>query len=153
MAGAEPAHPDILAMSRPTFLDALIGSGSGPCALIDVACERVLVSRVEPALDSKTRRKGLLGRESIPDDYALVIAPSNAVHTWFMRIPIDLVFVSRSGTVTKTCRAVKPWRMAGSLKAFAVIEATEGFIERHGIKAGDVVALRAAPAGGSKPGP
>jgi hypothetical protein len=129
-------------MGKPTFLDPLLARGAGVCELIDAASCAVLASRVESAFDSATRKQGLLGRESIPVDYVLVIAPTNAVHTFFMRIPLDLVFVSRNGSVTKTCRSVKPWRMAGSLKAFAVIEAAEGFIERHGLRPGDSVALR-----------
>ena len=62
-----------------------------------------------------------------------------------MRIPLDLVFVSRDGTVTKTCRGVKPWRVAGSMKAHAVMEAAEGFVDRHEIVPGEVVALREIP--------
>jgi hypothetical protein len=129
-------------MSRPTFLDPLIGNGAGACELIDARRGSVLASHVEPAFDSKTRKKGLLGRESIPDGYALVIAPCSSIHTFFMRCPIDAVFVSRNGTVTKACRGVRPWRLAGSMGAFAVVEAAQGFIGRHDIVPGDIVALR-----------
>jgi hypothetical protein len=129
-------------MRQPTFLDPLIRKGTGDCELVDSRRGTVLASRVEPAFDSNTRKKGLLGRDSVPDDYALIIAPSNAVHTWFMRVSLDLVFVSRNGTVTKTCRSVKPWRVAGSLKAFAVIETAVGFIDRRRIEPGDVVGVR-----------
>jgi hypothetical protein len=128
----------------PTFLDALLRKDGGPCVLVDAGRGSVLASRVEAAFDSKTRNKGLLGRDRIPDDQVLVIAPSNAVHTWFMRFPLDLVFVSRGGTVTKTCRGVRPWRLAGSLKAFAVIECSAGFIDRHGLQPGAVVTVRRA---------
>ena len=133
-------------MSKPTFLDPLLRKHTGAWALVDAERGSVLAARVEPALDSNARRKGLLGREAIPDDYALIIAPSNAVHTCFMRVPIDLVFVSRSGTVTKTSQGVRPWRVAGSLRAFAVIEAAAGFVDRHQIAPGNVVALRDIPA-------
>ena len=131
-------------MSKPTFLNPLIGSGPGTYELVNAKRGTLLASHVEPAFDSNTRKKGLLGRESVPDDYVLIIAPCGSIHTFFMRCPIDVVFVSRDGTVTKACRSVKPWRLAGSLKAFAVVEAAAGFIERHGIEPGDVVALRKA---------
>jgi hypothetical protein len=129
-------------MARPTFLDPLIGKGAGCCELFNAGNGCVLATRVEPAFDSQARKKGLLGRESLPEDYALVIAPCSAVHTWFMRMPLDLVFVSRNGTVTKTCRHVRPWRVAGSLRAFAVVEAAAGFIDRHELTAGDVIGVR-----------
>lgn len=136
-------------MRRPTFVDPLIRKGAGACVLVDARRGSVLAGRVEAALDSKARRRGLLGLQNIPGDFALIIAPSNAVHTWFMRAPIDMIFVTRSGTVTKTCRGVQPWRMAVSLRAFAVIEAAHGFLDRHGVRSGDVVALREVPPGGA----
>ena len=129
-------------MSKPTFLGPLTRKGAGRCELVCAERGAVLATRVEPAFDSKARKKGLLGRESIPDDFALIIAPCSAVHTFAMRVPLDLVFVSRNGTVTKTCRGVKPWRIAGSIRAYAVIETAEGFIDRHAIVPGELVALR-----------
>ena len=129
-------------MSKPTFLGPLIGKGVGQCELVYAERGSVLAREVEPAFDSKSRKKGLLGRESIPSDYALVIAPCSAVHTFSMRVPIDVVFLKKDGTIAKTCRGVKPWRMAGSLGAYAVIEAAEGFIERHELVPGEAVALR-----------
>ena len=134
-------------MRKRTLLDPLLRKGAGECRLVNTERGAVLANRVEPAFDARTRKKGLLGRESIPDDYALVIAPCNSIHTFFMRCPIDVVFVSKDGTVTKTRRGVKPWRIAGSLKAFAVIEAAPGFVDRHQIAPGDVVALREAAPG------
>ena len=125
-----------------------MGRGVGQCELVYAERGSVLAREVEPAFDSKTRKKGLLGRESIPADYALIIAPCSAVHTFSMRVPIDLIFVTKDGTITKTCRGVKPWRMAGSLGAYAVIEAAEGFIDRHEIVPGEVVALRETGRGG-----
>ena len=129
-------------MSKPTFLAPLIGKGAGQCELVYAERGSVLASHVEPSFDSKARKKGLLGREDLPDDYAMIIAPCSAVHTFSMRVPIDLVFVSRNGTITKTVRGVKPWRVASSMRAHAVIEAAEGFIDRHELVPGEVVALR-----------
>jgi uncharacterized membrane protein (UPF0127 family) len=133
-------------VTKPTFLAPLLRRNARACVLVDSRRDAVLASRVEPAFDSKTRNRGLLGRTTVPEDYVLIIAPSNAVHTWFMSVPIDVLFVSRDGTVTKACRDVKPWRVAGSLRAFAAIESAAGFIDRHGIRPGAKVSLREAPA-------
>lgn len=143
-------------MSRSTFLEPLIGQGAGQAELINAGQGSVLATRVEPAFDSKARKRGLLGRTTIPEDFALIIAPCSAVHTIGMRTPIDLVFVTRNGTVTRTQRAVRPWRVSASLRAFAVIEAAPGWIDRHGIVAGETLALRrthsaAEPAAASRP--
>jgi hypothetical protein len=147
VAGVRRARRENPLVRRPTFLDPLLQKDAGACVLVDGKQGSLLARCVEPAFDSKTRNKGLLGRRSVPDDYVLVIAPSNAVHTWFMRVPIDIIFVSRDGTVTKTCRHVKPWRVAGSLRAFAVIESAAGFIDRHGIRPGAAMSLRETPDG------
>jgi uncharacterized membrane protein (UPF0127 family) len=97
---------------------------------------------VEAAFDSRTRKRGLLGREALPKDTALVIAPCNGIHTWFMRFPIDIVFVAKDGRVLKARSGVGPWRVALSLRAFAVIEGPVGMIERSRTEPGDVVSLR-----------
>ena len=57
----------------------------------------VVVPDLTLAIDSASRRKGLLGREGLPEESGLIIAPSNAVHTFFMRFPIDIVFLNRDG--------------------------------------------------------
>lgn len=102
----------------------------------------LLVARVvEPALTSSTRRRGLLGREGLARDHALAIAPTNLVHTFAMRFAIDIVFVRRDGVVLKVCPAVARRRIAGALRAFAVIEMAAGAVSPSGTRAGDLLRL------------
>ena len=101
----------------------------------------VLADRVRPAFDSKTRRAGLLGYESLADGDSMVIAPTNAIHTFFMRFPIDLAFVTREGRVVKTRASVRPWRVAAALRAYAVIELPAGTLARCDTVPGDVLAI------------
>ena len=132
-------------MGKPTFLEPLIGKRAGQAELVNAESGTVLTGYVEAAFDGRTRKRGLLGRDAIPADYALVLAPCSAVHTFFMRFPIDLLFVSRDGTVTKAIKSVRPWRIAGSLSAYAVIEAGAGFIERHELVPGEKIGVREIP--------
>ena len=132
-------------MRTPTFLAPLADRDAGQCELVEVRGGPALATHVEAAFDSNARRRGLLGRDSIPEGHALIIAPCGSVHTFFMRFPIDVVFASKDGTVVKTCRAVKPWRIAGALRAYATIEAAAGFIDRTGTVPGDIVAVREIP--------
>ena len=101
----------------------------------------VLADSVLSAFDSKTRRSGLLGYDSLPDNHAMVIAPTNAVHTWFMRFSIDLAFVNKTGRVVKTYHSVKPWRVAGALRAYAVVELAAGSLARNDTVPGDMLAI------------
>ena len=107
----------------------------------------LLATQVETAFDSRSRRRGLLGRQALPADTLLAIAPSNAVHTFGMRFPIDVLFVARDGRVVKRVVSMQARRIAAALRAFAVLEFGAA---HHGVaqtRVGDVLAFEeiAAP--------
>jgi uncharacterized membrane protein (UPF0127 family) len=128
-------------VARPSFLTGLLRSADRQYSLQNVRSGRVVANRVELALDSQSRRRGLLGRDEFAKGAALIIAPCSSIHTFFMRFAIDVVFVSRDGRVLKTYSALVPWRMAFSLGAFAVIELPAGAISRSDPKPGDSMQL------------
>jgi uncharacterized membrane protein (UPF0127 family) len=97
----------------------------------------VLATHVLPAFDSASRRTGLLRHTSFPDGHAIIIAPSNAIHTFFMRFAIDVAFVAKDGRVLKIRAAVPPWRVAGALRAYAVVELPAGTLARTETRRGD----------------
>jgi uncharacterized membrane protein (UPF0127 family) len=109
-------------VAQPHFLSRLLDGSDQSYSLTNESTQEVIASRVEPAFDSQTRRRGLLGRDDLSPEIAFVIAPTNAVHTFGMRFPIDLLFVARSGKVVKRVVALKRGRIAAALRAFAVIE-------------------------------
>jgi uncharacterized membrane protein (UPF0127 family) len=125
------------------FLAPLLRQPDLVWALEEVTSHRTIVSRVHAAVDSASRKRGLLGRTGL-DDTALVIAPCNAVHTFFMRFPIDVLFVDRHGRVLRVAREVPPWRLAAAWRAFAVIELAAA--AAGDITVGDQVGLRAMQA-------
>ena len=75
--------------------------------------------------------------DSLPEGSALIIAPSQAIHTFSMRFSIDVAFVSKDGLVLKVRQAVPPRRIAVSWRAFAVIELPAGALEASDTKPGD----------------
>ena len=101
-----------------------------------------LATTVEAALDSASRKRGLLGRDALAPGAALVIAPSNGVHTFFMKFAIDVVFVARDGRVVKIARAVNPWRACLALRAFAAVELAAGAAETAELRVGDRLSVR-----------
>jgi uncharacterized protein len=128
-------------MARRSFLSGMIDN-PGPCYVLHNARTGGLVAdRVELAVDSNSRRRGLLGRDRFDAGSALIIAPCNSIHTFFMRFDIDVVFVGRDGRVLKTCSAIPRRRIAFSLGAFAAVELPAGTLARAETKAGDLVAL------------
>jgi hypothetical protein len=96
-----------------------------------------VVTRLESAFDSTARRRGLLGRTGLAPGAGLVIAPTNAVHTFWMQFDIDVVFVRRDGRVIRVSRDLRPRRVAVALKAFAVIEVQGGSMRGLDIRPGD----------------
>jgi len=70
---------------------------------------------------------------------ALVIAPTNLVHTFAMRFAIDILFVTRHGRVLKVAGAVPPRRIAGAWGGFAVVEMAAGGAELSDTRPGDVI--------------
>lgn len=128
------------------FLSPLLSQPDAPHHLVNVGRGTVLATRIEAAFDSATRNRGLLGRSELAAGSAMVIAPSNSVHMFFMRFPLDLVFVAKDGTVVKVCPNVRPWRVAAAWRAFAVVEGPVGMIDQTGTRQGDTLAVQ--PLGG-----
>ena len=124
-------------MARAHFLRPLLAAPAGGFRLRNQRTGVVLADRLLPALDSASRKTGLLKHTALGDGEAMIIAPSNAVHTWFMKFDLDLLFVRRDGRVVKTRAGVKPWRMSAALHAFAVIEMRSGTLaERETLPGG-----------------
>ena len=127
-----------------SFLSPLLRADPIAHVLENVRTGRVVADQLLTAFDSASRRQGLLGRDSLPPGSALIIAPSNAVHTFFMRFPIDIMFVRRDGSVLKVRSAVPARRIAASLRAFAVIELAAGSLAGSNTTAGDRLVCRPA---------
>jgi len=119
------------------FLAMLVKGAPGGAVLKIERTGEPLAVRLEPAFTSEARKRGLLGRDGLDAGAALIIAPSNAVHTFFMRFPIDLIYTDRNGRVLKIREAVGPWRLSGCLRGFAVVEMAAGSAAQAGLRVGD----------------
>lgn len=109
----------------------------GRMMLVDERTHEVVAIHVELAMTRRTRRVGLLGRDHLDADAALVLAPCLAVHTAFMRFPIDVAFVDRCGRTVRLVHGLAPWRMAVAPRAYAAIELAAGALRRHEVDVGD----------------
>jgi uncharacterized membrane protein (UPF0127 family) len=123
------------------FLSPLLREPGRVWQLENVDTGILLAGNVEGAFDSTSRRRGLLGRRGLAGG-ALVIAPCNLVHTFFMQFAIDTVFVDRNGRVQRVSHDLPPWRVAGSWGAFATIEVDAGVAQRAGLRPGHHLALK-----------
>ena len=138
----------------PSFLQPLLARDAGPAALhVRGRAGAPVATTVETAFDSAARTRGLLGRPSLAPDHALVIAPCEAIHTFGMQFPIDVIFVARDGRIVKIRRNMRAGRMTAAIGAFATIEMAAGEADRHGLTAGDYLEVTAPAPSPREPAP
>jgi len=99
----------------------------------------VLGDCIDVADTSAKRRTGLLKHDGLAPGEGLWIVPCESVHTFFMKFPIDLVYLGRDKKVRKVRHAVKPWRMSVCWSAHSILELPAGVAEGAGTMAGDLL--------------
>src|SRR3954470_24179243 len=99
-------------------------------------CERCLLAETP-----LTRLKGLLGRRGLEQGEGLLLRPAASIHTFFMRFPIDAVWVDRELNVLDVAHDISPWRTAACKGAKGVVELASGEARRVGVAAGDRLSL------------
>jgi uncharacterized protein len=101
----------------------------------------VVAANALVAQTSQERRTGLLKHESLGQGEGLYIAPCEAVHTFFMKFAIDVLYLDRNRKVLKIRRALGPWRVSGCLRAHGVLEVPAGTAAATGTLPGDQLAF------------
>ncbi len=108
----------------------------------NVSTGRVLADPAWHATGPFERMRGLLGRDLAPRG-GMVIEPCNSVHTFFMSVPLDLLFVDREHRVLRAISGLIPWRLSPMVRgARYVVELAAGAAE--GTLAGHCLALEPA---------
>jgi len=109
--------------------------------VVNVSKDGVLVApRVAWAGTSAERRRGLLGRSSLSTGEGIYLAPCEWLHTFGMRFPIDVAFLSAEGRVLALHHGLKPNRISKIvLRAAGVLELPEGTLSITNTEIGDSV--------------
>ena len=105
----------------------------------NVTRSTVLATCMEVAESSAKRNKGLLGRKCLAPGEGLWIRPCEAVHTFWMRFSIDLIYLDRKNRIRKLVSAVPPWRLSGCLRAHSILELPSGTIRETQTQPGDTL--------------
>ena len=109
--------------------------------IVNTSREIQIATHVQLAGDGKNRRKGLLGRERLAEGEGLWIVPCEAVHTFWMRFPIDLIYLDRQHRVVKTRNNVRAWRISACLRAHSVLELAAGVVRDTNTRMGDQLSM------------
>src|SRR5260370_4566581 len=102
--------------------------GSGIFRAINETRGTVLCARLEDAGGIVGQGRGLLGRKRLEQDEGMLFVrgrfePFMWMHMFFMRFPIDIVFLDRNDIVVKLNRELRPWRVSSGV--FAARKALE----------------------------
>lgn len=88
------------------------------------------------------RMKGLLGKKYLGKSEALILKPCNSVHTFFMRFPIDVLFLDKNNRVVKAINSLKPFRVTPIyFTATLAIELPIGTIQGTSTRQDDILQL------------
>ncbi|MEU3251929.1 DUF192 domain-containing protein [Streptomyces sp. NPDC006997] len=89
---------------------------------------------LELATSYRARTRGLLGRDTVVG--ALLLSPAGSVHTFRMRFPVDVAYLTRDLTVI-TVRTMPPGRLGlPRPRSRHVLEAAAGAMAGWGVRAG-----------------
>ncbi len=111
-------------------------------SIVNTTTNTTIASRANEADTFFLRLRGLLGRKSFKKGEALLIPRCQAVHSFFMKFPIDIVFVGADFSVIRTVKNLKQFRISSCYSAaYCVIELPAGTIEQTNTKMGDKLAL------------
>jgi uncharacterized membrane protein (UPF0127 family) len=97
----------------------------------------VVCSRCEVARGPIRRMRGLLGRASLPAGEGMLLPHTPSVHMFFMRFPIDVVFLDRENRIVRISHDLRPWRIAlGGRGAKSALELPAGSAAAAGLSPG-----------------
>lgn len=107
-----------------------------------------LAERCHVASSLADRTRGLLGRSSLDPGEGLWIEHAPSIHMFFMRFPIDAVFVDGEGRVVRVVEHLRPWRIvAWARGARDCMELPAGSVRPTGTSIGDQLRLEALDPG------
>ena len=95
---------------------------------------------VEVAGNTWERMRGLLGRGGLDSGKGLLVPHCSAVHTMFMRFPVDVVYLDRNMTVCGLRENMVPFRFSSCPGASKVLELAAGEAAKYRIVSGTVLA-------------
>ena len=97
-----------------------------------------VANNVKVAKGLRERCIGLIGKQRLQPGEGLFIIGCSSIHTFFMRFPIDVIFLDDHNRIVKLVENLRPYRIfIGPLSARSVLELPLGTIQRLGIHIGD----------------
>lgn len=101
-----------------------------------------------------SRLVGLMGQGGLPAGEGVWLRPCNSIHMWFMKFPIDVLFITPATPaeqvsdkavyrVTSVVSDLAPWKLlpVSDFRAADAVELPQGVLARSGVAKGDLVCI------------
>ena len=116
--------------------------GENGARIVNVSKNTLLADKIELANTFLRRLIGLLGRQKMNKSEALILIPSNCIHSLFMRFTIDVVFLDKFGKVIGISSSFKPFRLSPVyFNSNLVIEFPENTLKLAQTQLGDIIRI------------
>ncbi|MCX7708217.1 MAG: DUF192 domain-containing protein [Clostridia bacterium] len=103
---------------------------------------RCIASKCSLADTFVKRFIGLMGKSELPDNYGLMISPCNSIHMFFMRFPLDIIFIDKENKVVHQVENILPWKVSRIVpQARSAIELPVGTIRITETTLGDQLSI------------
>jgi uncharacterized membrane protein (UPF0127 family) len=102
----------------------------------------LLVTEGEIAANLWARFLGLMGRGELPDGFGLLLQNESAIHTFGMRVAIDVAYLDARGCILRISESMPPWRLGPIVRGVRdVLELPTGTLTRAETRVGDQLEL------------
>ena len=116
-----------------------------PLRLRHPASGRVLADRLLVPRTVLGRGLGLMFRRALEPGHGMWIVPCNGIHMFFMRFPVDAVFLDRETRVVRLCPDLAPWRVVPLVfGAHSVLELPAGTVGDLDLHRGELLSIEPA---------
>ncbi|MDD2426993.1 MAG: DUF192 domain-containing protein [Eubacteriales bacterium] len=108
--------------------------------LYNVSKNQIVLDNMKVAATLGKRLRGLIGQKKLDKSSGMMIKPCNGIHSCFMSIPIDALFIDRDFRVIKKIENFRPWSFSPIVsKSAAVIEGAAGAFDS--VDTGDTLSM------------
>ena len=111
--------------------------------IVNLTKNTLIAQEARVASSLGRRMKGLLGRSGLSVNEALILKPCSSIHTFFMRFPIDVLFLDQNMRIIRLIQPMLPNRLGPAVwGAKMVIELPAGKLAQTQTQAGDMLEIK-----------
>ncbi len=104
----------------------------------NVSKNTVIAEKCEIADNFLSRFLGLMFKNELPEGNGLLITPCNSIHMFFMKFPLDIIFIDKEYNIVHLIENIKPWKFSEIIwSSNSVIELPTGAISKTRTAVGD----------------